>query len=316
MFTHLTNIIESSDPLKYNISSILMTDDIIREFNMDKRKFSRNSEISLFSHLLNAGVTGESNLIFSEKSFVPRSLNLNLTVHMFGHSANLLEVGGRVEDAEKMLESIFAPMAGMDQQQQQQQQGGRSMVDQGDIDMLDARYGLHRADKPKASMYVKMFGNEIRYDDLHDFDLESLKDKYNYLDWIMKLSENQEHVFTKNNMVLDVVVCVPTIAGMPLKLTSEGASTIQMKTSGHFDVRGLMRNPKKLDIQGSLEPSAAVTVSSVMGIDAYITQTGLKMVETLHTSTVVSGKVEMESGKLLSVDWNVPRDKVEVLSFK
>ena len=89
-----------------------------------------------------------------------------------------------------------------------------------------------------------------------------------------------------------------------------------MKTSGHFDVRGLMRNPKKLDIQGSLEPSAAVTVNSVMGIDAFVTQTGLKMVETLHTSTVVSGKVEMESGKLLSVDWNVPRDKVEVLSFK
>ena len=34
---------------------------------------------------------------------------LNLTVDLFGHSVNLMEVGGRVEGAEHLIESLFGP---------------------------------------------------------------------------------------------------------------------------------------------------------------------------------------------------------------
>merc|ERR1711974_210868 len=47
-------------------------------------------------------------LIFSSKSYMPRSMNLDLTVNLFGQAYNLFEIGGRAEGFEKYIESIFA----------------------------------------------------------------------------------------------------------------------------------------------------------------------------------------------------------------
>lgn len=77
-----------------------------KEFDMDKRKFSRNMEWSLFSEMMNTGAAVESNLIWSEDSYIPRSSSLNLTVDVFGHSMNLLEVGARAQGLEKMIEQF------------------------------------------------------------------------------------------------------------------------------------------------------------------------------------------------------------------
>lgn len=41
---------------------------------------------------LGVGGNVESSVIYSQDSFVPRSVNLNLTAEVFGHSVNVLEV--------------------------------------------------------------------------------------------------------------------------------------------------------------------------------------------------------------------------------
>ena len=51
----------------------------------------------------------DSNLVWSSKSFVPRSATLNLTMDVFGESLNLFELGGRVEGLEYLLEAYFGP---------------------------------------------------------------------------------------------------------------------------------------------------------------------------------------------------------------
>lgn len=109
IWTHLTNLKETDDPLKKEIRAILEDELLSKEFNLDARKFSRNYEGSLFLDRLNAGASYESNVIFSPASFLPRSAMLNLTVDMFGSSVNLLEVGLRMEGVEKYLEKFFGP---------------------------------------------------------------------------------------------------------------------------------------------------------------------------------------------------------------
>ena len=109
IWTHLTNLMETSDPLKQEIRAIIEDDILSKDFNMDQRKFSRNYEGSVFWESLNAGAGYESNLIWSPTSFLPRSAMLNLTVDMFGKSVNLLEVGGRMEGIEQYLEKFFGP---------------------------------------------------------------------------------------------------------------------------------------------------------------------------------------------------------------
>ena len=50
-----------------------------------------------------------------------------------------------------------------------------------------------------------------------------------------------------------------------------------------------------------------------MSVDAVFARTGLKSVSKLHTSTFFDGKLEMDNGKLMKAELNVPKDTVDVL---
>ena len=108
IWTHLTNLMETSSPLKQETREILEQIPLEKKFKLDQRKFSRNIELSAFSTTLNAGASVESNIIFSSKSWIPRSASMDLTIDMFGQSVNLIEMGGRVEGADKVVERMFA----------------------------------------------------------------------------------------------------------------------------------------------------------------------------------------------------------------
>lgn len=62
--------------------------------------------------------------------------------------------------------------------------------------------------------------------------------------------------------------------------------------------------------------SAAVEIEGVMGVDAFVARTGLRMVTTLHTSTVVDGQILMQGGKLINIDLNMPRDRIEIFNLE
>ena len=109
IWSHLTNLMETSDRHKQHIRAILEDETFKKEFDLDQRKFSRNYEGSMFVEKLNTGAKAEGDLIWSSKSFIPRSGMVNLTVELFGQSVNLLELGGRAEGIEYFLESFFGP---------------------------------------------------------------------------------------------------------------------------------------------------------------------------------------------------------------
>ena len=110
VWSHLTNLMETSDPHMQDIRNIVHDEELKKEFNLDQRKFSRNYEGSFFFDSINTGAKVDSNVIFSQKSFIPRSANLNLTIDLFGHAINFLEFGGRVQGMERMLENFFGPL--------------------------------------------------------------------------------------------------------------------------------------------------------------------------------------------------------------
>lgn len=72
VWTHLTNLLETSSPAKQAIRDLLENEILQREFSMDRRKYSRNYEVSFFNEKFNLGGVYESNIIWSPSSFVPR----------------------------------------------------------------------------------------------------------------------------------------------------------------------------------------------------------------------------------------------------
>lgn len=64
----------------------------------------QNQRFLIFSYQV------DSNLIWSSRSFIPRSGTFNLTFDLFGEAMNLFEIGGRVEGLETLMETYFGPM--------------------------------------------------------------------------------------------------------------------------------------------------------------------------------------------------------------
>lgn len=62
--------------------------------------------------------------------------------------------------------------------------------------------------------------------------------------------------------------------------------------------------------------SAAVEISSMMSVDASVTKSGLKMISTIHSSTLLKGHVELQDGQIFNANLDMPRDKMDIFSVK
>ncbi|XP_021356772.1 uncharacterized protein LOC110452518 [Mizuhopecten yessoensis] len=315
VWTHLTNLMETSDPTKQDIRAILEDEVLQKEFDMDRRKFSRNYEASYFSERFNMGGSMESNLIWSPKSFVPRSLMANLTVDLFGHSYNLLEVGGRAEGLEHLLEAYFGPSGHLRKNKAPSPAPEMPTNKALNMNKLN-RMGntLDSDEELQGSMYMRVFGNEVKYLNLNKMqDSDSSLNNFNFDAFFAKLIRDGSVSYTYSNMFLDSSIIVPTMIGFPLNLTVNGTLTTGLKGTGQID----LRRPKSLMlINGNLEPSGAVAISAMMSVDAFITKGGMKMVSTLHTSTSIRGKLELANNKDFTLELDFPRKKSEVINME
>ncbi|KAL4235628.1 hypothetical protein ACF0H5_004023 [Mactra antiquata] len=320
VWSHLTNLQESSDPSNSVIQDLLRDYVANNDFDLERFKYSRNYEGSFFLEKYNLGAKADSNIIWSTESFVPRMATLNLTTHLFGESMNLFEVGGRIEGLDTLLESYFGPV------------GYYNDKDRDNNDIPEADPQLAKLSKKKFSelkkeakspmdllrgaIYMRTFGNEISYnmfganngisDSMSEFDV------YNFLQKLRN-NEEQETVFTKNVMFLDTSYTIPTVVGLPLKLSINGTASVSMNVGGQVDIK----NPKsRVVIEGNFEPSGSVEVNSMMSIDAMVTRGGLKMVSTLYTSTGAHGQIELMDGAIFDLTFDITKEKSDILDVK
>jgi len=99
-----------------------------------------------------------------------------------------------------------------------------------------------------------------------------------------------------------------------VRLLAEGTASVGMKVNGKADVRQMFSSPSTFDINGSVKPSAAMEVTGEMGVDAHFAKTGLKIVNTLHTSTVLEGVLRLRDGKVFDLDFNLPQNRMEIFN--
>ncbi|XP_076346984.1 LOW QUALITY PROTEIN: uncharacterized protein LOC143245065 [Tachypleus tridentatus] len=315
VWTHLTSIQETSNPIKQDIKDILFNVYLMNKFNTDIRKFSRYFEGSFFMDSINSGVHVDGDVIFTPESYLPRSGMLNLTIDLFGNSLNLFEIGGRMQGMEELVERFFGPEGYFPQKTVDKMlkkfREKRSIKDN-KIDELEAVYNANSQfhKDVSGSIYMKMFGNELFYSRLEE--LGTLSQKEGLLDMVLRLAKEQDVELTKSFMFLDTTYTIPTSSGLPLRLAVNGTATVGLKMGGRFDVRSF----RLVDIRGHLQPSGAVELSTLMTVDANVAQSGLKVAAVLHSSTVMDGLVEVKDGKVLRVQVNMPRDNIEIVDIQ
>ncbi|KAG1669608.1 Apolipophorin [Nymphon striatum] len=326
VWTHLTNMQETTDPCKKDIKELLRNVFLEKKFSTDARKFSRSFEKSLYSEKLNSGVHVDSNIIFTPQSYLPQSAMFNFTMDLFGHSLNLFEIGGKVEGFEHLVESFFGPNGFFPDKNIKEflkkSRSKRSVYDNKIeefvklVSFIKFQKQENNFDKPEGSMYFKMFGNDLMYEDFKGLEtlLSYTEKQINWIQILADLAKNRDIEYTKSMMFLDTTYTVPTSAGLPLHLSVNGTSTINLKLGGKLDLKNIFN--KEIDINGHIKPSGAVEISAIMSVDAFYAQSGLKMVATMHSSTSLDGKIQMKDGKVLKTVLNVPNDKIEILDVQ
>ncbi|XP_015599666.1 uncharacterized protein LOC107269849 [Cephus cinctus] len=324
VWSHLTNLLNSASPTRVEIQSLLTDRDLGTKFNSDMRKFSRNYDNSFFSDEFDFGANYQGNLIFSPKSYIPRTAVLNATVDLFGESVNLFEIAVRMEGLETYAENLFGPDGPFSNEKvgnhvKQFLRKFRSAPDEHQEDYWKQVKRLpnlidNNFDQPKISISYKVFGNELKYFVMDgDSEIRNTLASLNPWKKIKEILSGGEIRYENAAMFLDSSYIAPTTSGLPLRLALTGSAACNFRTSGSLDLERLTSHAE-LELLGKLIPSVSLDITGTMIIDGFYKSAGLKLRSNVYSSGAVQGHLEIKGARLARLDIGLPNQKVELLS--
>ncbi|KAG7227140.1 hypothetical protein INR49_013938 [Caranx melampygus] len=329
VWSHLTNVLRSEDPMKQALIESLPDDIISRDFEAEFLKYSSYSDHTVASGM---GITNlETSLIFSPKSFLPRSATANLTVYFHGRATNLMEVDLHVENAEPFLKSIFGHSFDGEStdpnQKPERRSSARKTDDRNRAEkekclsstnsfLKQARAMLFGGRKmeengPKCWAGVKVFGNELSV-----FTCEDLHNRINQLSLNMaglavKLLKGHEVQLNHRAVLMTEELLLPSLSGLPVKLGINMTSLISLHLKGNINYR----DTSHFSLTGYIKPNAYVSLSVRMGVDGALGQAAVDWVSELRSSTSLDGSVQLEEGRDVRVTLNTPEDVMDIISL-
>lgn len=319
VWSHLKNQMKSSMPSQVEIQAMLQDQVLSSKFNTDIRKFSRSYESSWYLNEYGIGGFVTTNVIFSEKSYIPQTITSNVTVSLFGEAVNIFEVTLDIQGLETYAEDLFWRGGILSHQTfDKTLKFLRFLRDVPDTLAQKVKSIPNKIKdnipEPKISLSIKIFGNEMKYAVLSGKD--EIDDAWEYLN-PLKIIEiflsGQELYVEKSLMLLDASYVTPLAVGFPLNMDVVGTSAVKLNMAGFINATAFTANGE-IDLDGKLKPSIAVNMVGSMNVDAYYKQTDIKLRSKVFTSTALEGSLKIQGYKYISVALNLPLKKSEILS--
>lgn len=341
--SHLRNLRASADSSKAEAKRQLDQIKPRTKFPEDFRKFSFNNEVSYNVGGLGVGSSAESNVIYSQDSFVPRSVNLNLTTEIFGRSFNFLELNTRIENLDRLIEHYFGPKGRLTQDEVEDLMDKgvgkfedvtkyvkekvsklrqKREVKQGELDKFAKGVKLRNDEVDEQldlDLSVKLFGVELAY--LTYNGNPTQLSPHNIID---KIFDNVETGFDKIKkfdynlksrlQFLDAELVYPTNLGTALSVGVIGTSVVHLKTYGKLDISTIIKDPLNAEVHFGFEPSASIRIAGSMIVKGFDVESGMKLVSTLHTDTATDMTVKLLDGKGIDVKVGAPLKKEVMIS--
>ncbi|XP_037400850.1 uncharacterized protein LOC108437497 isoform X3 [Pygocentrus nattereri] len=333
VWSHLFNLQKTEDPLKKDLMESLPHDIISKDFEAEPWKYSSFVDFTTDAAIANI----EGALVFSPKSFLPRSTMANVTVHLLGRSFNLLEVALRMENAEPFLWRMFeghhaSPVekpAGQTQStshgMKRNKRSEERWPDQQErvIPNDDCKSNILSPLKAKSTgqrerhsefrcwLNVKMFGNDLSFITCNDL-LDQLRElSLRVAGVTVKLLQGQEVKVNHRAIVLAEELVLPSLSGLPIKLSMNMSSFYSLWVKGTAN----FQDWSQFSLAGYIKPNAFVGISARMGVDGVFGRVGLEWATQVRTSTSLDGGVYVHNGQSLKMVLNTPEDVMDIVSF-
>ncbi|XP_051909562.1 apolipoprotein Bb, tandem duplicate 1 [Hippocampus zosterae] len=311
--SHMTNILSSTgtktEELRQKIRDAIQDNEIGPVMN--PTKFSRNYRMG----------SVEGNMIFEGTSYLPKEAMLEMTLKAFGFDIDMMEIGVEGKGFEPTVEALFGDngffpdtamktmyfvsdnmhavkeivqsfLPGLRNAEMKRQISQNFMKEVGqNLNVLMRK--LQATKSPEAMMYLRLFGNELGYLKINELGamtysaalmFESMFKMFptNLLKGLMTKADNTifaHYIFMDNDFFL------PTVTGVPLKITLSGTFTPGVK-AGFKMARDMS--------EVAFMPSAGVEFTTHFG--AYIPEylnSGLEMHSNIFHESGLQAKISM-----------------------
>lgn len=326
--THLDSIKASTDPKRESIRAHFKNLRTSKKYPFDPRRYSFNREVSYAIDSLGLGSSVDTSVIYSQQSFLPRSVRLNVTGNLFGSAFNMLEVSARQENLESLLEHYFGPRGVLTRMSKQElydaikkEMDGISRQKRalpGDLANFDksVKMSSEYNREPDLDLSLKVFGSELYFlsmsQNIPATPNELLKLFAQELSRGVDSLKNFQYNFENHALWMDGEIVYPTALGLPFKLSSVGASAVKIDLTGSIDIKKLIENPLDSKVQLQFSPAANIYIAGQLGFSAYAYESALEVAGTFYTNTGANTTVEIQGGRSFVVS-TIPTVKDQYL---
>nr|XP_057913475.1 apolipoprotein Bb, tandem duplicate 1 [Doryrhamphus excisus] len=312
--SHIVNILSSDEPeskeLRQKIRDAVQDNEI--GSIMDPMKFSRNYRIG----------SVEGNMIFEGTSYLPKEVMLEMTLKAFGFDIDMMEVGMEGKGFEPTVDALFGengffpdtalktmyfvsnnmPLEVKDIVQrfipslknaEMKKQVTQNLMREVGQNLKKLMGKLKTSNSPEAMVYLRLLGNELGY--LKSNEMEEMAYGATMMidsmfkmfptDLLMGLMTKADNTIFAHYIFMDNDFFLPTVTGVPLKITLSGTFTPGVK-AGIKIARDMS--------EVAFMPSAGIEFSTHVG--AYIPEyvnSGLEMHSNIFHESGLQAKISM-----------------------
>ncbi|XP_078075129.1 vitellogenin-like isoform X2 [Mustelus asterias] len=281
-------------------------------------RFSQVFHPDLFCYELMSGVSAKTLLMNNAGSLIPTLAAGRVTGHALGSSANLAEVGFRMEGLQEVITKSRASVRAVPDMKQIQ----RILNGFPDWKSLPEKV-------PLASAYMKLFDQEIafvefRKDDIHKA-IQSVMDaqgKHSVLrNLVNRLQKPVELHPAAALLTAELRRFVPTCVGLPMELTFLSATVAKANLNVEAKIPSSISSFSQLlkaniQLKAQINPSVAVYSKAFMGITTSIIQSGLEFEVKIHSAFPVdiSANINVQE-RNLKIESAAPQEENRIISF-
>ncbi|XP_045119855.1 uncharacterized protein LOC123509550 isoform X2 [Portunus trituberculatus] len=313
IWTHVHNLAEqpAASQEGQDLARLAAQLTLNNKFNTNPFQASRNYRLAQFSEAMGFGGIVDGNVVFSPESYLPQTAALNLTLQLLGKSVNVFEIGGnfkRMEDYVSGIERFFEKGSYFENEDLKnllKNLRPKREVSTGKLEQYQTMYNEAkikkgaiegRNEEPKASMYLRVFGNEMLNSE------NVLKS-----DPLKMLQETLQHLSSPRAFqVMNQEFVTPTLLGFPLRLKYNVTGSLSLDKEGRVQPV----SPGQLLLEGKLSPTVAVTSDETLLLDGYGFHSGIKRSTTHHAHSHFGGKINIQDGRVIDVQLDLPKTEV------
>ncbi|XP_066297866.1 vitellogenin-6-like [Branchiostoma lanceolatum] len=306
-------------------------------------QYSESRKWQMVDEDLDMGVSLDLKSISNKKSIFPKDVRAQLRLNTLGYDIKLLEIAGRAEGLQSMIDSLFfkkqeekkSVFDYMMKKTRENSEEYRKSKDQKQKTVAEIEIGKVRnslpiqtrrdEEEPRLSLSTSWSDNEVSFQEFNKEDLKKMvrEGKLPMSDLEEQLRKGLKHQLTKTTFLFEASRQVPTTLGLPLHLNLTSVLIVKSKSEGKLEVSPKMfREDRREDvrkIESELQSNQTIVLYTTgkMTVESRVLKSGVAINVTLNTTLPVSGKLsmDMESQKY---KWTMetPQQERELVTLK